>query len=137
MKLTIFFDGSFWCGLVEYEESGNVQVLKHIFGPEPKNSEILSFVNCSLLEEIAHVPAVKINKEIKRERRVNPKRLQRLVSREKSKSVYSTKSQEALKKSQEIKKSERLKVSKAKKRAEKQLKFQMKQDKRIQKKKGH
>lgn len=58
MKLTIFFDGSFWCGLVEDDEDGKIKVLKHIFGPEPKDTEVLTFVNTQLLAEIAEVPSI-------------------------------------------------------------------------------
>lgn len=137
MKLTIYFDGSFWCGLIEYEDKGKIQILKHVFGSEPKDSEVLSFINCSLLEEIARMPFVKISQKKECKHRINPKRLQRLVNKEKSKPVYSTKSQEALKKTQEIKKQERKEKSKAKKKANQELRFQMKQEKKLQKKKGH
>lgn len=136
MNLTIYFDGSFWCGLVEYQEQGKMQVLRHIFGPEPKDSEVLAFVNTSLLSELAQVPFVTIDTEKVAVRRINPKRMQRLVNKEKIKPVFSTKAQEAFKKAQEIKKQERRSTSKANKKADQNLRFQMKQYKKLQKKKG-
>ncbi len=36
MKLTIYFDGSFWCGLVEVEDNGHYQAIRHVFGPRTK-----------------------------------------------------------------------------------------------------
>ncbi len=137
MKLTIFFDGSFWCGLVEDEEDGKMKVLKHVFGPEPKDTEVLAFVNTQLLAEIAKVPSVSMARKQVNEHRINPKRLQRMVNKEKSQPVYSTKAQVAMQASIEIKKAQRKKVSKAQKQEEAQRRFQLKQEKKLQKKKGH
>lgn len=44
MKLTVYFDGSFWCGLVEAEDAGTIRVFKHVFGSEPKDEEVWDFV---------------------------------------------------------------------------------------------
>ena len=44
MKLTIYFDGSFWCGLVEVEDNGHYQAIRHVFGPEPKDADVWEFV---------------------------------------------------------------------------------------------
>lgn len=137
MKLTVYFDGSFWCGSVEYQDQGKMQVLRHVFRPEPKDSEVLAFVDHSMLEELARVPAVKTADKRAATQRINPKRLQRLVNKEKAKPVFSTKSQAVLKEAQELKKQARKATSKANKKADQDLRFQMKQDKKLQKKKGH
>lgn len=44
MKLTIYFDGSFWCGLVEVEDNGHYQAIRHVFYPEPKDADVWEFV---------------------------------------------------------------------------------------------
>ena len=44
MKLTIYFDGQFWIGIVEMFENNKLKVCKHTFGSEPKDSEILDFI---------------------------------------------------------------------------------------------
>ena len=137
MKLTIFFDGSFWSGLVEDDEDGKIKVLKHIFGPEPKDTEVLTFVNTQLLAEMAEVPSISMASKQVNEHRINPKRLQRLVNKEKNQPIYATKAQVAMQKSIEIKKMQRKKASKAQKLEEAQRRFQLKQEKRLQKRKGH
>lgn len=137
MKLTVYFDGSFWCGLVEVADGDKVKVLKHVFGPEPKDPEIWSFVNQQLLAELTTVPSVKADVEKVATRQINPKRLQRLASKEKAKPAVSTKAQAALQAAHEIKKTQRKQVSKAKKQAEQKCRFEQKQAKKLQKKKGH
>lgn len=94
MKLTIYFDGSFWCGLVEAESDGHYQVIRYVFGAEPKDADVLEFIaNClpRLLEQSGTVAA-----ERKSEKKMNPKRIQRLINREKRQPVVSTKAQLAI-----------------------------------------
>ncbi|MDH6365417.1 hypothetical protein M2139_002413 [Enterococcus sp. PF1-24] len=137
MKLTVFFDGSFWCGLIEEQTDESLKVYKHLFGAEPKDIEVLTFVNQQLLEILATTPAVKTHDNAKDLLKINPKRRQRMLNREKKQPVYSTKAQDAMQQVLELKKTQRKKTSKAKKQVEQQLRFQMKQAKKLQKKKGH
>jgi len=54
MKMTIFFDGSFWCGIIEYlDKNGAYRAYRHLFGKEPKNAELLAFVNGQLSSILA------------------------------------------------------------------------------------
>ena len=51
---TIYFDGQFWRALIERCEDGKTYAGRHVFGAEPSNPEILSwmvhgFVNVPLL----------------------------------------------------------------------------------------
>ncbi len=81
MKLTIYFDGSFWCGLVEAETDGHYQVIRYVFGAEPKDADVFTFIAKRLprlLDEAGTVAAEK-----KSEKKINPKRMQRLINREK------------------------------------------------------
>lgn len=62
MKLTIYFDGSFWCGLVEAEFDGHYQAIRYVFGPEPKDADIFAFIATRLphlLEQSGTVSAKK------------------------------------------------------------------------------
>lgn len=136
MKLTVYFDGSFWCGLVEAEDADTIRVFKHVFGSEPKDEEVWDFVANHLLERLDQVPAVPFSTR-EATHRINPKRLQRLVNREKAKPVTSTKSQVALQESREILKSAKKQKTKRQKQAEKQRRLLQQQAKKLQKKKGH
>ena len=49
MKMTVYFDGTFWSALVEYTDSkGNFKAFRYVFGQEPKDEEILDFLKSSL-----------------------------------------------------------------------------------------
>lgn len=45
MKLTIFFNGQFWEGVIEVDHDGVLKAGRHLFGAEPSNIEVLSFVS--------------------------------------------------------------------------------------------
>lgn len=45
MKLTIFFNGQFWEGVVEVDRDGLLKAGRHLFGAEPSDIEVLSFVS--------------------------------------------------------------------------------------------
>ena len=135
MKLTIYFDGSFWCGLVEAESDGHYQVIRYVFGAEPKDADVLEFIaNClpRLLEQSGTVAA-----ERKSEKKMNPKRIQRLINREKRQPVVSTKAQLAI---NELREQAKM-ANKAQKRQKKadyaEARFQQKQAKKREKHKGH
>lgn len=45
MKLTVFHDGCFWCGVIEFHDSDNyLRVYKQTFYTEPSNMDIFEFV---------------------------------------------------------------------------------------------
>lgn len=49
MKLTIYYDGQFWVGVVEVVDNGKLRAFRHLFGKEPRDSEVLEFVHNQLL----------------------------------------------------------------------------------------
>jgi hypothetical protein len=56
MKLSVFHDGRFWVGVVEEQDDTGLKAARQIFGSEPKDTEILEFVNhrmMALLERTA------------------------------------------------------------------------------------
>ena len=115
MELSIFHDGQFFIGLVEYREEDRVKLVKFTFGTEPNSAEIFNFIY-GHLDELINQTKVSIEK--KKPKKVNPKRLQRQVAKEQ--------------KQVQGKKSKKLKKEQAKAR-----KRQLKVQKNKQKKKGH
>lgn len=142
MKLTIFFDGSFWCGIIEYlDKNGQFRAYRHLFGKEPKNAELLAFVNGQLSailtrDEQRVSGGIAVEKS-RLQKKVNPKRTQRKINRLKKKPLVSTKAQLAMSKGYENVKKQSKKNSRLKKEKLKEEKFQKKQAKKRQKKKGH
>lgn len=144
MKLTVYFDGSYWCGLIEYEGfKGDYRVTKYIFGPEPKDKEVEVFVhsNLQLIIDRNDVKIASDNislvKEKPEEKKVNPKKMQRKINKEKSKPALSTKAQATMQENREQAKLARKKRTKKNKELQKEKKFQLKQKKKKEKKKGH
>ncbi|WP_019241053.1 MULTISPECIES: YjdF family protein [Bacillus] len=104
MKLTIYFDGQFYIGLIETISDQQYKVYRHVFGNEPKDQEVLDFVHNRLLSLLQKQEQEGISIQSEIQKKINPKRLQRSVSKELQQTSISTKAQEALKKEYEQKK---------------------------------
>ncbi|HDG3403826.1 TPA: DUF2992 family protein [Staphylococcus aureus] len=102
MKLTIFHDGQFFVGLIEYKQQQKSFFVKYVFGTEPDSKTIFKFINQRLLKLIDNSKASTKTKKSKN--KINPKKLQRKVAKEQKKHPITTQSQQALKKEQELKK---------------------------------
>ena len=132
-KLTVYFEEPFWVGIFERIEDGKLFVAKVTFGAEPKDYEVLEYVQ-KYYVSLKFSPAVDtVVKDINR----NLKRMQREARKQMQKTGIGTKSQQALKLQQEQNKQERKIRSKEKKEAEELRKFEMKQHKKRDKHKGH
>ncbi len=132
-KLTVYFEEPFWIGIFERIEVGKLFVSKVTFGAEPKDYEVLEYVQ-KHYASLKFSPAVDtVVKDIER----NPKRMQREARKQMQKTGIGTKAQQALKLQQEQNKQERKIRSKEKKEAEELRKFEMKQQKKREKHKGH
>ena len=116
MKLTIFHDGQFFVGLIEYRLQQKSIFAKYTFGSEPDSETIFKFINQHLLKLISTSKVSTKTKKAKN--KINPKKLQRKVAKEQQKYPITTQSQRALKKEQELKK----KLSKKRKRKIKVIK---------------
>lgn len=142
MKMTVFFDGGFWFGLVEYQDKQlGYQAFRYPFGKEPKDSEILDFVYrhlTELMQKQERLGLVSDEPDTSLvHKSINPKRMQREISKQLKQPALSSKAQHAMQASHELLKLEK-KASKRQKRQEyKERQFQLKQEKRRQKKKGH
>ena len=132
-KLTVFFEDPFWVGIFERIEDGKLSAAKVTFGAEPKDYEVQEYIQ-KYYFRLQFSPAVAtVVKEVKR----NPKRMQRDAKRQMQETGIGTKSQQALKLQQEQNKQERKVKSREQKMAEAERMFELKQQKKIQKRKGH
>ena len=132
-KLTVFFEEPFWVGVFERVSDGQMSVCKITFGAEPKDYEVLEFI-LSQYYKLKFSPAVEV--EV-RKTADNPKRRQRDAHKQVQNSGIGTKSQQALQMQREEMKTERKLISKEQKEAEKLRQFDLKQQKRKEKHRGH
>ena len=137
IKLTVFFEDPYWVGIFERTSEGSYAAIKVTFGSEPKDYEVYDFIqknfyklrfnNSSLLDKGTELT----------NKKMNPKRLQRMVKKETSESGIGTKAQLAIKLEYESNKLERKKTSREEKEQEKERKFQLRQHKKLVKHQGH
>lgn len=130
-KLTVFFENPFWVGVFERIEDGRLTVCRVVFGAEPKDAEVWAFV-LKRYGGLKFSPAVEA--KLKKEGG-NPKRLQRQAKKQLQGGV-GTRSQQALQAQREELKTERKVTGRARKLAEQERKFRLKQQKRRDKHRG-
>ena len=132
-KLTVYFEEPFGVGVFECIENGRLTVAKVTFGAEPKDYEIQEYIQRYYFS-LKFSPAVDtVVKETKR----NPKRIKREAKKQMQETGIGTKSQQALKLQQEQNKQERKVRSREKKEADELRMFELKQQKKREKHKGH
>lgn len=85
MKLTVYYDGQFWVGVLEELDGGRLKAVRHIFGSEPYDWDIMNFINKQMLSCLEKANAnVEVAAPI---RPANPKKLAREVAKEAKKQV--------------------------------------------------
>ena len=132
-KLTVYFEAPFWVGVFERIEDGKLSVAKVTFGAEPKDFELQEYIQ-KCYSALKFSPVVEtVVKELKR----SPKRMQREAKRQMQETGVGIKAQQALKLQQEQDKQKRKVRSREKKEAEELRKFELKQQKKREKHKGH
>ena len=132
-KLTVYFEEPFWVGVFERIEDGKLSVAKVTFGAEPKDYEVQEYIQ-KYYFSLKFSPAVEtVVKDIKR----NPKRMQREAKKQTMETGIGTKSQQALKLQQEQNNQECKERNRKKKEVEEQRMFELKQQKKREKHKGH
>ena len=132
-KLTVYFEDPFWVGVFERIFDGKLSVCKITFGAEPKDYEVQDFI-------LKHYYKLKFSPAVETEMKQiadNPKRRQRNARKQLQNSGIGTKSQQALQMQREEMKNERRQMSKEQKEAEKLRQFELKQQKRKEKHRGH
>ena len=132
-KLTVFFEDPFWIGVFEKISEGKLSVCKVTFGAEPKDYEVYDFI-------LKHYYSLKFSPAVATEVKQiadNPKRKLRNAKKQLQNTGIGTKSQQALQAQREELKTERRQISKEQKEAEEQRRFDLKQQKRKEKHRGH
>ena len=132
-KLTICFEEPFWVGVFEELDGDKLSACRVVFGTEPTDAEVYAFI-------LKHYNHLKFSKPIKaeiRQKADNPKRRQRTAHKQLETHGIGTKSRQALQKQYEDNKTERKKKSREQKELEKKRIFELKQQKRRKKHKGH
>ncbi|TGA98013.1 DUF2992 family protein [Sporolactobacillus shoreae] len=98
LKLTVYFDGQFWVGIIEVLCNENLKVFRHIFGPEPNNQQILSFVSRPLpriLDRSRTAKPVDAAESLSGHP-LSPKRAQRMAAKALKKKGIGTKAQNVM-----------------------------------------
>ena len=119
-------------GVFEKIENRKLSVAKVTFGAEPKDYEVLEFINRNYYQ-LQFSPAVET---VVKDTKKNPKRAQRDAKKQTLETGIGTKSQQALKLQQEQNKQERKVRSREQRDAESQRLFELKQMKKREKHKG-
>lgn len=134
-KLTVCFEEPFWIGLIEKEDDGAYSVAKHVFGAEPTTPEVFSFV-CDHWNDLRFTHDVQV--EVKQSKRINPKRLQRMIEKEMKANVrLGTKAQQTLAEQREMAKEASQALSRERREELKREQFAKRTEKRKQKHRGH
>lgn len=132
-KLTVYFEEPFWVGIFEETADGKLSVARVVFGSEPKDSFVLEFIEKNYFK-------LKFSPELIFEEKKsadNPKRRQREAKKQISEKGIGTKSQQAISKMREEGKIEHKLMSKEQREAEAKRQFELKKQKRKEKRRGH
>lgn len=129
----VYFESPFWVGVFEQRVDDAVSVCKVVFGAEPKDYEVYEFV----LKNYEKLPFGSFTSLCENVKHRNPKRVQREVHRQVQQQGIGTKSQQALKMQFEEIKSERYHIKREQRISDKKRRFELKQQKKKEKHKGH
>ncbi len=133
ISLTVFFEDPFWVGVFERIDDGKLSVCKVTFGAEPKDYDVWEFI-LQNYDRMVFSPAVETETKQTAD---NPKRRLRNVRKQTERSGIGTKSQQALQMQREEMKKEHRQNSREQRDAEAQRRFDMKQMKKKEKRRGH
>ncbi len=132
-KLTVFFEEPFWVGVFERVSNGKLSAAKVTFGAEPKDYEVLEFIN----RNYYHLKFSPMVETVLKDSKKNPKRAQRDAKKQTLETGIGTKSQQVLKLQQEQNKQERKAITRKQRETENRRLFELKQMKKREKHKGH
>ncbi len=132
-KLTVYFEDPFWVGTCERQDERRYEACKITFGAEPKDYEVYEFI-------LKHWSQLRFSPSIQscvcRERRTNPKRMQREIHKELQQGI-GTKAQQALKLQQEQRAQARKASAKKNREDEAMRHFALRKEKQKAKHRGH
>lgn len=133
ITLTVLFDAPFWVGIFERVEGGRLTAAKVTFGAESRDHEVHDFV-LRHFYDLKFSPAVAAEEHRTSD---NPKRRQRAARKQMQETGIGTKSQQALQLQIEAAKTERKQAGREQREAERQRQFDLKQQKRKERRRGH
>ncbi|NMP38366.1 MAG: YjdF family protein [Clostridiales bacterium] len=132
-RFTVLFEEPFWVGIYEREFKGRCEVCKITFGAEPKDYEVYDFL-LKNWHRLRFSPSVET--EIIPDRHVNPKRMQRIITKQLNTGI-GTKAQQALKLQQQEGKQARKIRSREQREEEKERLRRLHRQKNKEKHRGH
>lgn len=132
--VTVCFEEPFWIGLVERSSGGWYEVCRIAFGAEPRDAEAYGFLLANAYR-LSFSPAVEDVTEATRA--VSPKRMQREARRRMQCAAVGTKAQQALKLQHEQAKETRQSRRKERREADARCRFELRQEKKREKRRGH
>lgn len=133
VQLTVFFEPPFWVGVFERQEGETLAVARIVFGAEPRDEEVLAWVN-------AHFAALDFSAPLAHHARKsadNPKRRQRAAARTLKTQGVGTKAQQLLQAQHEQGKEARRALARQSKASMDALRYARKQKKKKEKHRGH
>ena len=133
VKLTVYFDDPFWVGIFERSEGSKLSVAKVTFGAEPRDYDVYEFI----LEHYYDLQFSLTVKVAVREEKRNPKRKQKDARKAMQEKGIGTKSQQVLKQQYEQNKQDHKVQRREEKAAKVQRLFELKQQKKKAKRRGH
>jgi hypothetical protein len=133
-RLTVFFEDPFWVGVYERTSRSGLEAARVVFGDEPKDYEVYDFF-LNQWADLEFSPPVAGGSTD--DRKINPKRMQRAAQKAVSGSGVGTKAQEALKLQYEQNKAEHKSEARRQTEEEKERQFEIRQQKRKEKHRGH
>ena len=131
-KLTVFFEDPFWVGIFERSEGSKLSVAKATFGAEPRDYDVYEFI-LEHYYDLQFSSAVKVSV---REESKNPKRKQKNARKAMQEKGIGTKSQQVLKQQHEQNKKDHKVNNREEKAAKEQRQFELKQQKKKEKRRG-
>ena len=134
-KLTVLFDEPFWVGLYERETDGRYEVARIVFGAEPKDYEVQAWLLANA-HTLRFSPSLEGARQIANET-INPKRRQRIAARQLQCTGIGTRAQQALSLLREQNAIQRRETTKARREADADRQFQLRQQKRREKHRRH
>lgn len=132
-RLTVLFDDPFWVGVYERQEDGRLTACRLVFGAEPRDYEVYVHM-LRVWGGLRFSPPVA--SDMRPVRVCNPKRQQRAIRRALERPSGSTKAQQALQAGRERAAQQRKTDKREHAQAEKERKFQLRQQKKKQKHRG-
>lgn len=133
-SLTVLFEDPFWVGVYERESDGAYEAARIVFGAQPKDTEVYALI-LAKLDRLRFGPSLTVKEA--EERHINPKRMQRAIHRQVQGEFCGTKAQQAMKLLQEQNQTERKANARERRQWEAQRNFDLRQDKKKEKHRGH